>query len=1009
MITLRKNSKLLHTAINRICMRYTLLSAIILLSCSMTALATSVIKSSSPADPGVINTKQIIYWLQKRGQLALNATDSEKQQAIKTYLGNKSFEPKPVPGEFARKFMSAQQRAFMSNSRLKPKRLTKVSSQIAQSSPTETEAKILVVMIDFSDHEAEQSAYPASHYNDLVFSKPDLDGEIKSAYQYYHQESGGTMKLTGDVFGWVRAENSAASYGENDPDNDDSDKDVPALVLEAVTKVVAEHSVDLSDYDLDNDGIIDHVMIFHSSVGEEAGGGELGEDAIWSHRYFVFDEQNMPVNIPGSEIKLFGYTINPVDARLGVVAHEFGHDLGVPDEYDIGRGTYGSPVGNWSIMASGSWVDSGSHPSGFSPYAKDYFQSRYGGNWINQQEIDFSILDSESVNLVTATNHAADEINQVKVNLPAPQLMFGAPYAGDFQFYSSRGHNLTSTLSFDVTLPAGSSALAMKARWDIETDWDYIQISVNDTVISGNHTKENNPIGERSDVHNYISGASRAITTAEGELGWVDLIFDLSTYENQSVSIKISYITDTYEAGYGFVADEINVTNSGTLVFEQGAESSDKVHLAGGFSRITTTRDGEPHHYYVQLRNHTKTDTYLADIDYDPGVLVWYANTRVDDNRVNDHPGEVFIGVVDADQHAIKSGSLAAGTGRQLRDAAFSLYDQTAASGDTYLTANSKFNDKYDYSSSFQPESGVKLPLLGLTMEVVEQASDSTSANLFFKSVDSATIKALHNGLSIEFSINDPNALSNSTYLWQMGDNTELTGSGVNHRYAAAGRYTITVTYQTAVGDKTLTHEIVVGRQITANITTQVEDKLVRFNAKLSGGEGDFVYRWNFGDSNTSSQRDPEHTYDDYDTYNVTLSVTDETKQTFIFTDTVSLENILQTSFSQTVNNLQVTFTSTTTGGDENYSYAWDFGDNNTTSLAHPTHTYSSAGDYNITLVVTDGSGKTVESSTSVTVSAPIVSPPEVTKSNAKSGGSLGPFLVFLFGLFALSSRAKQA
>ena len=38
---------------------------------------------------------------------------------------------------------------------------------------------------------------------------------------------------------------------------------------------------------------------------------------------------------------------------MGVIAHEFGHDLRWPDLYDIDYSSYG--VGNWSLMGTGSW------------------------------------------------------------------------------------------------------------------------------------------------------------------------------------------------------------------------------------------------------------------------------------------------------------------------------------------------------------------------------------------------------------------------------------------------------------------------------------------------------------------------------------------------------------------------------------------------------------------------------------------------------------------------------
>mgnify|MGYP002651897403 CR=1 FL=1 len=49
----------------------------------------------------------------------------------------------------------------------------------------------------------------------------------------------------------------------------------------------------LPDHDGDGDfnepdGYIDHFQAIHAGEGEEAGGGEQGEDAIWSHRWYAF-------------------------------------------------------------------------------------------------------------------------------------------------------------------------------------------------------------------------------------------------------------------------------------------------------------------------------------------------------------------------------------------------------------------------------------------------------------------------------------------------------------------------------------------------------------------------------------------------------------------------------------------------------------------------------------------------------------------------------------------------
>ncbi|WP_206485649.1 M6 family metalloprotease domain-containing protein [Thalassotalea sp. G2M2-11] len=989
-------------------MKSLLLTSVILLY-SFMANATTLHQQTAPKDPGVINKKEILFWMVKRGELAANASEAEKRLAIDSYLAGMSFKKKTLPGDFGKRAMLAQSLDFIREGKNKrdDKKLLRSIAKSSASATVVTEAKILAIMIDFHDHQADKTSYPASHYDELIFAPEVQANNIDSVYQYYQAESGGTLKLVGSANGWVRADNDAAYYGGNDPDNNDDDKNVPALVLEAVTKAVAELNINLNEYDTDNDGILDHVMIFHSSIGEEAGGGELAEDAIWSHRYYVFDEQGRPVSVPGSDVKLYGYTINPVNARVGVVAHEFGHDLGVPDEYDTDNGTFSSPVGDWSIMASGSWVDGGAHPSGFSPYARDYFQTRYGGNWINQHEITFADLTNASLNLVSATNHDSSVSNQLKIKLPTNTTEF-APYTGEYQYYSSQGHDLNSTLSFDVSLPQGSSSLTMKAHWNIEVDWDYLVVKVNDTVIAGNHTTDDNPLDELPDVYNYISADSKSLPEAEGDAGWVDLTFDLSAYQNQQITITIEYITDTYVSEYGFVADDIRVVNNDNVIFQSGGESVDEVNLSGGFLRTQTwSLAGAEHHYYVQLRQHEQTDKYLLNAKHDHGVLVWYRNTGVADNRVNSHPGEVFVGVVDADQNPIKQGSSYRDTGSQITDAAFSLYDQSVkVSGDSHLAAVTIFDDRLDYSAPYQPESGIKLPKYGLILEVTSQATNSANATLNLAKVPLSYIVAEHNGLEVTFSLDGDLASDNTSYEWNMGDNTLLTGTTVTHTYLASGAYDVTVRYQSAQGEQTLTYAVVVGEIITGDFTSEVTGKEVQFTPALTGGEGEYSYRWDFGDnSDISNEITPSHTYESYGNYTVTLTVTDETLQSFEFIQTVSVENVLTANISYNANHLVVNFTAEVTGGDENYSYEWDFGDNATSSLENPQHSYANAGSYTVILTVTDGIGQTSQSSKTITVSAAVTTPAKPAKKSS-GGGAFAVLLLMLIPVRYLCRRA---
>ncbi|MDP1270949.1 immune inhibitor A domain-containing protein, partial [Klebsiella pneumoniae] len=58
----------------------------------------------------------------------------------------------------------------------------------------------------------------------------------------------------------------------------------------------------------------------------------------------------------GGKMAAYEYTIEPEDGAVGVFAHEFGHVLGLPDEYDTMYTGAGEPINSWSVMCGGSWA-----------------------------------------------------------------------------------------------------------------------------------------------------------------------------------------------------------------------------------------------------------------------------------------------------------------------------------------------------------------------------------------------------------------------------------------------------------------------------------------------------------------------------------------------------------------------------------------------------------------------------------------------------------------------------
>jgi M6 family metalloprotease-like protein len=134
-----------------------------------------------------------------------------------------------------------------------------------------------------------------------------------------------------------------------------------SMAIRAALDIVAP-SITWSDFDADNDGMIDAIAIMHSGYGAEAGEADcytgLGPgDRIWSHKWNLRDPSSWTA--PGTGISVSKYHISPAlwgscgsnIGRIGVICHETGHFLGAPDIYD---GTGGHGVGSWGMMGN-SW------------------------------------------------------------------------------------------------------------------------------------------------------------------------------------------------------------------------------------------------------------------------------------------------------------------------------------------------------------------------------------------------------------------------------------------------------------------------------------------------------------------------------------------------------------------------------------------------------------------------------------------------------------------------------
>lgn len=761
----------------------------------------SSFSSNSSLDLAIVNEERLIESFIKQGLLSKNASEEVKQNFLKNYLELKGKQSKVKESDpLAAKVKAAEaekqskfkdfNNGLLNGQGKKNGHLKGNPDPVKETTYTgeKREDKVLVLAVEYSDfahnnikpNETDNyyPDYPLEHFEDMIFGEDGVKGpnneDFVSMKQFYEQQSGGTYSVDGKAFGWLKVPGTAAFYGA-DRANGGHDNVTPGgskqLVVDTYKAALAA-GIPLENYDLEDphdfdgdgnllekDGLVDHLMIIHSGVGQEAGGGSLGDNAIWSHRSAKFvdlDGYDASIQNPIGKPGFYDYTMMPEDGATGVFAHEYGHDLGYPDEYDTVYSGTGEAVAYWSIMASGSWAGKigGTEPTGFSPLAKSYFQSYLGGNWTNDTvELDWNEVTTKGTQVLLDQANSPNGKNAIaaKVNLPQKATNINTPATGSFEYWGGQQDEIDTNMVATVDLTGKTSAkLAFDAWYQIEKDWDFAFVQVSED--NGATWKS---IGNTNTVSSAVPEAYPTIApalpgfTGDSE-GWKKQEFNLDAYAGKKVQLRFRYITDWGTSEKGFYVDNINVKADDTSVVVDGAETTPTFTL-NGFEKSDGNKYSD-HYYLLEWRNHAGVDEGLANIkrgqslmSYDSGLVVWYIDPTFTDNWTGIHPGEGFVGVVDAHPNTDLSWTIIGGAPVQassrfhIADAAFGLNPTSGLNLDypglqTLIEpsqpAVSLFNDSNSFVNTFMPDAGRNIGNFGLKVRVNGQAKDKSVGSI---------------------------------------------------------------------------------------------------------------------------------------------------------------------------------------------------------------------------------------------------------------------------------------
>ncbi len=285
---------------------------------------------------------------------------------------------------------------------------------VSQRAITIGTAKVAAILIEFADTTASAS-HSKTYFDNLLFSQA---AGYNSMYDYFKEVSESQLQVTGTTGAqWYKSSRNMSYYGADGFQGIDSlYTDISNLVVEAVQK--ADVDIDFAQYDLDGDGIVNHVIIIHAGRAQEDTGVT---NNIWSHsgsftviNNGVRDEKGYLTN---DGVHVQNYTMMSEYSKVGTFVHEFGHDLGLYDLYNTQTIGGTTVVGDWDLMDGGSWLGSGrdgSRPSHIGAWGKKLL------GWITPTELTQKEL---SVPVTTTGSQSVYKIPLVTADDPSKEYI----------------------------------------------------------------------------------------------------------------------------------------------------------------------------------------------------------------------------------------------------------------------------------------------------------------------------------------------------------------------------------------------------------------------------------------------------------------------------------------------------------------------------------------------------------------------------------------------------------
>lgn len=315
-----------------------------------------------------------------------------------------------------------------------PQRMATLNSEGRSTYPTIGEGnRSLVVLVEFQDQEftvANPKEYFTRQLNEPGFSDYGGSG---SALDYYKAVSNGKYVPQFDVYGPVKISKNTSYFA----DENTKTKNMELLIRETLTALHDSGELDLSNYDLDNNGTLDTVFIYYAGFGS----ADSDTQTIWPHQS-VYWNGGTPLRFDGikvgpyacaNELKGWNPTTGIAAGKegyepwvdgVGTFIHEYGHVLGLPDLYDVEYSGEAVTPGEWDVMDSGCYNFNGCVPPLYSAY------EQWVCNWLEYENVE----DGSHYDLTALGNTTSPKA----VKIPILMGTSGSTYSNEYFLIEAR-------------------------------------------------------------------------------------------------------------------------------------------------------------------------------------------------------------------------------------------------------------------------------------------------------------------------------------------------------------------------------------------------------------------------------------------------------------------------------------------------------------------------------------------------------------------------------------------